>query len=293
MLSFLRLMRPQQWIKNIFLFAPLFFSGKFTDLSLLYSTLWACFSFIMASSAIYSLNDILDYQSDRLHPVKCHRPIASGAVKISSGYILGGFLTLIAFATIFFTFNGSQRKALLLLIFAYMAMNIAYSLKLKQIVLLDVFLVAIGFVMRIFAGSFATGIVLSEWLVLMTFLLALFLALAKRRDDVVIFEKTGKKMRSNVNSYNIIFIDRSLTIIATVALVCYILYTLSPEVTQRIQSHYLYLTTVFVLFGMLRYLQIALVDTRSGSPTKVLFRDRFIQICVLGWVISFAIILYA
>lgn len=293
MLSILRLMRPQQWVKNIFLFAPLFFSGKFTDLSLFYSTLWACFAFIMASSAMYCLNDILDYPSDRLHPLKCRRPIASGAVKIGTGYVLGVFLTLIAFSTIFFTFDGNQRNALLLLIFAYMVMNIAYSLKLKKIVLLDVFLVAIGFVMRTFAGSFATGIILSEWLVLMTFLLALFLSMAKRRDDVVIFEKTGQKMRSNVNAYNLVFINQSLTIIASVTLVCYILYTLSPEVVQRIQSHYLYLTTVFVLFGMLRYLQITLVDTRSGSPTKVLFHDHFIQICVLGWILSFAIILYA
>ena len=138
----------------------------------------------------------------------------------------------------------------------------------------------------------SANIYVSNWIVLMTFLLALFLAFAKRRDDVVEWESTGTSRRKGINSYNTAFMNQALTIIATLTIICYIMYSISNSVVERVGSQYLYLTSIFVLAGIIRYLQIALVDIKSGSPTKVLLKDRFIQICIIGWFIAFAVILY-
>jgi 4-hydroxybenzoate polyprenyltransferase len=171
-------------------------------------------------------------------------------------------------------------------------MNIAYCVKLKQKAIVDVFIIAIGFVLRILMGGFATGIYISHWIILMTFLLALFLAFAKRRDDVVMYENTGVKARRNVDRYNLEFMNQTIGIVASVTMVCYIMYTVSEDVIRRLDSQYVYVTSIFVLAGIIRYLQVTIVDVKSGSPTKVLMKDRFIQACVTGWMITFALILY-
>ena len=158
--------------------------------------------------------------------------------------------------------------------------------------ILDVMLIAFGFVLRLLAGGFATGIVLSHWILMMTFLLTLFLSFAKRRDDVVRMELTGEAPRKNTVRYNLTFVNQAITITGCVTLVCYIMYTVSPDIVQRTRSPYLYLTTVFVLIGLLRYLQITVVDQRSGDPTKVLLRDRFMQCVVLLWLFTYAFIIY-
>lgn len=187
---------------------------------------------------------------------------------------------------------GGVNNNLSFIILFYLVLNIAYCVKLKQIALVDVFIIAFGFVLRILAGSVATGIKLSQWIILMTFLLALFLAFAKRRDDVVIYEDTGVKARKNVNRYNLQFMNQAISIIASVTMVCYIMYTVSDEVIERMNTSYLYVTSIFVLAGLIRYLQITIVDVKSGSPTKVLMNDRFIQCCIAGWIITFFLILY-
>jgi 4-hydroxybenzoate polyprenyltransferase len=174
----------------------------------------------------------------------------------------------------------------------YVVMNVAYCIKLKQIALLDVFMIAIGFVLRVAAGGMATGIILSHWIVLTTFLLTLFLAVAKRRDDAAIYETTGVKARKNVECYNMDFLNQSIGVLGSVTIVCYILYTVSDEVVERMGSHYLYVTSVFVLAGIMRYMQITLVDRKSGNPTKVLLQDHFIHVCIIGWISAFTIILY-
>ena len=171
-------------------------------------------------------------------------------------------------------------------------MNIAYCVKLKQIAIVDVFIIALGFVLRILAGGYSTGIYLSHWIVLMTFMLALFLAFAKRRDDVVMYEESGVKMRKNVNRYNLAYMNQAIAIVATITMVCYIMYTVSPDVIERFRSTHIYVTSIFVLAGIIRYLQLTIVDVKSGSPTKVLMKDRFIQVCVLGWIGMFALLLY-
>ena len=177
-------------------------------------------------------------------------------------------------------------------IFFYWVLNIAYCLFLKQHAIIDVCVIAFGFVLRIISGGLATGIGLSKWIVLMTFLLMLFLSFAKRRDDVLRMNETGHAPRKNTSRYNLTFINQAITITASVTLVCYIMYTMSPEVIANFHTSNLYLTSVFVLLGLLRYIQIAVVDKKSGDPTKVILNDRFIQLIVLGFGLTFLIIIY-
>ena len=181
---------------------------------------------------------------------------------------------------------------MLSVIAVYILLNIAYCLYLKRVAIADVFIVSMGFVLRLVAGSSATQTPLSNWIVLMTFLLALFLAFAKRRDDVLIYNETGMKVRKTVSRFNLSFLNAAIVIIASVTLVCYIMYTVSPEVILRLNSEHLYVTSVFVLLGILRYLQRILVDGASGSPTRILMEDRFIQCTIAGWIAVFCIIIY-
>jgi len=174
----------------------------------------------------------------------------------------------------------------------YWLLNLAYCAELKKHAIIDVCVVAFGFVLRILAGGVATETVLSQWIVLMTFLLTLFLSFAKRRDDVLRLQETGEAPRRNTSRYNLTFINQAITITASVTLVCYIMYTVSPEVKANFHTDYLYLTSVFVLLGLLRYIQLAVVDKKSGDPTKVLLRDRFTQLIVLAWGLSFLVIIY-
>ena len=174
----------------------------------------------------------------------------------------------------------------------YVILNISYSLKLKRIALLDVIIIAIGFVLRLFVGSFAYEIPLKIWIVIMTFLLALFLALAKRRDDVQIFKKSGSKMRKSVDGYNLQLIDGSMMVMSAVVIVAYLLYTTSHEIIEKFQNENLYLTTLFVIFGLMRYLQITLVEKKSGLPTETILKDKIMQINLLLWVLSFVWLIY-
>ena len=177
-------------------------------------------------------------------------------------------------------------------VFLYWLMNIAYCAELKSHAIIDVCVIAFGFVLRILAGGTATEIVPSKWLVLMTFLLTLFLSFAKRRDDVLRMQQTGEAPRRNTSRYNLTFINQAITITASVTLVCYIMYTVSPEVTSNFKTDHLYLTSAFVLVGLLRYIQIAVVDEKSGDPTKIILRDRSTQLIVLAWILSFLVIIY-
>lgn len=194
--------------------------------------------------------------------------------------------------TLIFLFSGAVRLSLIALVAFYICMNVAYCLGLKQIAIVDVIIISMGFVLRILAGGMAVGVPPSEWLVIMTFLLALFLAFAKRRDDVVIFQNTGVALRKHTARYNLDFLNQVMTIISTITIMAYIMYTLSPAVIERFGSKYLYVTAIFVLTGIIRYLQITIVDLKSGSPTKILIRDRFLHACILGWIISFLFIIY-
>lgn len=283
----LKLMRPHQYIKNIFIFIPLFFALKITNTGLLLDSFIAFAAFSMAASSVYILNDYFDIEDDKNHPKKRFRPLASGGVSKKEGIIMMILLFVGSMALIScFSFSAAA-----ILLF-YVMMNIAYSLYLKHIAILDVTIIAIGFVLRLFMGSVVTGIVLSHWIVIMTFLLALFMALAKRRDDVLIYENTGKKMRRVVDGYSLQFLDIAMAIMASVVIVSYVMYTSSVDVMERLNSQHLYLTALFVIMGVMRYLQIAFVFLDSGSPTQIVLKDRFIQMTLVSWLVSFVWILY-
>ena len=287
LLSIIKLIRTHQYIKNLFIFLPLFFALKITNTDLLFNSFIAFIAFSLTASAIYTLNDYHDIQEDREHPKKKNRPLASGAISKPQAIIIMLVLLLAGFL-LMATFSINTVGILL----SYVVMNIAYSFYLKHIAILDVVIIAIGFVLRLFIGSSVTGIALSMWIVLMTFLLALFMALAKRRDDVLIYIDTGKKMRKVIDGYNLQFLDTAMAIMASVVIVSYVSYTTTAEVIERVHSQYLYLTALFVILGIMRYLQITFVLKDSGSPTKIVLKDRFMQITIFAWIVSFAWILY-
>lgn len=289
--SIIQLMRPHQWLKNTFVFLPVFFSGNIDDVASLYNSVVAFIAFCMASSAVYCLNDIRDAEADRSHPRKRLRPVASGAIKPWQAVVL---LIILVGVSLLSTclLPPAYRMYTMAILLVYIVINIAYCIKLKHLTLVDVFVISVGFVLRVVAGGAATGIYISHWIVLMTFLLSLFLALSKRRDDVIIFQTTGVKPRRNIHRYNLDFMSQATTLVSTVTLVCYIMYTVSAEVIERMQSHMVYLTSIFVLAGLLRYIQLTVVDSNSGSPTRVLIHDRFIHCCIVGWIAAFIAIIY-
>jgi len=194
---------------------------------------------------------------------------------------------------ILFLFGGAEKFSLIGLIAFYFVMNIAYCVKLKRYAIIDVIVISVGFVLRILVGGTATGIWLSEWIVMMTFLLALFLAFAKRRDNVVLYQNTGVSPHKNTNRYNNLdFMNQVMTVVSTVTIIAYIMYTLSPDVIERFHNRNIYITAVFVLVGIIRYLQVTIVDLKSGNPTMILLKDRFIQTCIAGWFLTFLYLMY-
>ena len=286
----IKVARPTHWMKNIFVILPVFFGGAILNTTQAISAALTFMSFSLAASAIYCLNDIIDVDADRAHNVKRHRPIASGAITIPQAY---GMMTISLLASIVLMLLLPEGQAnTITVIITYFLLNVAYCLKLKEYAIIDVCIVASGFVLRILAGGFATGVQLSKWIVLMTFLLTLFLAFAKRRDDVLKMNETGRAPRKNTSRYNLTFINQAITITGTVMLVCYIMYTVSPEIIAQFGTDKLYLTSILVILALLRYLQIAVVDEKSGDPVKVVLSDRATQFILMAWVLSFLVLIY-
>jgi decaprenyl-phosphate phosphoribosyltransferase len=286
--SVLSLIRVHQWVKNGAIFLPLFFHGKIFDKELFLSALWAFLSFSFVASCIYVFNDLRDIDEDRQHPEKKHRAIASGEISEKFAKILMIFLAILAILIIFFNFESTT---LWLLIGIYFLQNILYTIWLKKIALVDVVVISLGFVLRIFVGSAATDIYLTDWIIIITFLLALFLAFAKRRDDILLSNTTGIKHRSNMDGYNLEFLNASIIISSAIVVVAYLMYTTSSEVILRTSKN-IYLTSFFVIIGVFRYLQVIFVKQQSGNPTKVFLKDSFLQLIMIGWLVSFGLILY-
>lgn len=282
-LDLFTLLRPHQWIKNIFLFAPLFFSFAYT-FDYFFNVLVGFMLFSFLASSIYIFNDYCDIEEDRQHPTKKNRPLAKGSITKQQAIVLMLFLSSLTF--IASAFISLEFMSILVI---YATLNLLYSIRLKHIAILDISIIAIGFVLRIFAGAVLIDKPVSMWIILVTFLLALFLALAKRRDDVLLNQK-GTKTRKNIDGYNLEMINASMTLMATSTVVSYIMYTVSPEVIAKTGTHNLYLSAIFVIIGVLRYFQLTFVEQNSASPTKLLLKDTFLQFIVLAWIISFYII---
>jgi 4-hydroxybenzoate polyprenyltransferase len=285
--AYLQLLRPKDWAKNLFLFIPVFFSGDLFKWNL-YPPLFLGFvAFCCVASSIYIINDYLDIEDDKKHPEKSMRPLASGAVSRPAALIIGILLLIAGFSIAYFI-----RDKFLFVLSIYFFLNLAYSLGLKAIPILDIIIVAIGFVLRIKSGAVIAVIGLSEWLNIMVFLLALFMAIGKRRDDVLLKLSSGTDMRKSLKGYNLEFLNVVLALVCAVIVVAYFMYTMSTEVILRMGTYRLYYTCLFVLAGIMRYLQIIFVQATSGSPTKILYKDRFIQVSILLWIASFYLIIY-
>jgi decaprenyl-phosphate phosphoribosyltransferase len=285
--TILHLLRPHQYLKNGFIWLPVFFGYRIFDAGAVERTLLAFAAFCMMSSAIYVINDFQDREEDRRHPVKKNRPLASGAVSPRQALYTG----LICFGASLALALAFLPTACLYLLLAYLLLNVAYSQSLKHIPIVDIFCIALGFVLRIYMGGAATDIPISPWIVIMTFLLALFLALAKRRDDLLLTDEDGP-IRKAIDGYNREFISLAMSVMASVIIVAYILYTVSPEVVAKHGTHRLYITGIWVLLGLLRYLQITFVEEKSGSPTLVLIKDFVLQAVIGLWLVNIFILLY-
>jgi len=285
--EFIKLARPHQYLKNLFIFLPLFFSLEITNLSLFLNTLEAFIAFSLTASAIYILNDYNDIEEDRQHARKKYRPLAAGTITPTEA--IQGMILLLTLGS---TLMGLINLNALIILLSYVILNVAYTFYLKHIAIIDVTVIALGFVLRLFVGAAVTGVMLSPWIIIMTFLLALFLALAKRRDDILIYLETGKTMRKVIHGYNLKFLDLTIGVVATIVIVAYIMYITSVRPTVGENTEYLYLTVLFVILGILKYLQISLVLQESGSPTKIILRSRFIQLIIFLWILTFGLVLY-
>ena len=284
---YLQLARPHQFVKNGFVWLPLFFGVKLGDPGALEQTLIAFAAFCCAAGSVYVFNDLEDIEEDRRHPTKRNRPLASGAIPPRGAVIfMAGLLVLAALAGALL-----PKPDFLLILGAYLLLNVAYSSFLKHQAIIDVVCIALGFVLRVLAGGVAAAVPISHWIVIMTFLLAIFLALAKRRDDLLLVAG-GRSTRRAIDGYSLEFVSTSMAVMAAVVIVAYILYTVSPETIQIHGTDRLYLTGFWVVVGLLRYLQLALVKNRSASPTKILLQDRFLQAVLTFWILSFFFLLY-
>jgi decaprenyl-phosphate phosphoribosyltransferase len=283
------ILRPKHWVKNLFLFAPMFFGGEILDPKKFFSVAIGFFLFSSAASSIYILNDIVDLNKDKLHPKKRLRPLAAGLIDRSAIIILGVILSVLTlFFSFFLNFN------FFLFVGFYILMNVLYCFALKKIPIVDISIISMGFIIRVLAGGELALVKVSHWLIIMIYLLSLFLALGKRRDDLVLIQRkqADQNIRASIKGYNFDFIQVALSIMATIIIVCYIMYITSEEVVQRLNNRYAYFNLVFVISGILRYLQLAYLDNNTGSPVKILLKDLFIQICVLCWVSTFIYFLY-
>lgn len=292
MKNYLKLLRVEQWVKNVFVFLPLFFSGNITNTDLSLKSLLAFVIFSFTASSIYIINDYSDIESDRKHPEKRKRPLASGAISKSTARVI--FVVLIILI-ILLAVGGSlyfkqDFTKFFIIILSYFVMNIAYTFKLKHVAIVDICIIATGFVLRVLAGGYATGIYISQWAILLTFVLALVLAIGKRRGELINAQLTGKT-RKALDGYNVQFADIALSVSVTLAIVCYLMFTLSPEVQARFHSR-VFFTVIFVVFALLRYLQQTLVYNRTESPTKIVYKDRYIQITLVLWLVAFLLQIY-
>ena len=281
------LARPHQYSKNLFVFIPAFFAFQFTNIELMSEALLVFIGFSLLASAVYVFNDWIDRHEDAQHPEKKSRPIAAERIKAPTAF---SFLALLLFLGI--TTSYCVSIEVLFLVSTYLILNLAYTLKLKHIAIIDIVVIATGFVLRLLVGAEATQVDLSHWIIVMTFLLALFLSLAKRRDDVLIYLKTDRKMRKVIDGYNLKFLDAAMVMTSTIVIVAYVLWSITPEIANKLNTQNIYLTAVFVVLGILRYMQIAFVEEKSGNPSKVLLRDRFIQLTLVGWLSAFVWLIY-
>ena len=272
-------MRPKQWIKNIFLFAGLIFTGNIANLPLLGITLAAVMVFCAVASGLYLINDVRDRNEDRLHPKKKHRPIASG--RLTPGFALGASVVLLAGGL---AAAWAINLEFFAIVVTYLALTMAYTFGLKEVVILDVLLLASGFVIRAAAGALAIEVPISAWLLICTTLVALFLGLGKRRHELVLLAEGAGKHRRSLQEYTLPFIDQLLSVVTAATLVAYMLYAFNSQTAK--EHHWMLLTTPYVVYGLFRYLFLIMVKGGGGSPESTLLEDKASLINFALWTLT-------
>lgn len=287
MVDIFKSMRPQQWIKNFFIFAALIFSQNFLNLPLLLKTVVGFVAFCILSSSLYILNDLQDFEEDRHHPLKSRRPIASGRLKrstaIAAFVILSLFGFLISFILNFYFFVAAL---------IYYLIQVAYSIRLKHVVILDVFIIAAGFLIRVVAGGLVIEVEISRWLLICTALLALFLSMSKRRHELCLLEEKAINHRSILKEYNPYLLDQMIGVVTASIVVAYSLYTVSEETVVKFGTTNLIFTGPFVLYGIFRYLYLVHQRAEGGSPEILIIKDKPLLIDIFLWIVSVILILY-
>lgn len=280
-------MRPKQWIKNGALFAPLLFSQNLFNRPLFLKTLEAFGLFCLLAGSVYIINDLKDLQEDRLHPIKRKRPLASGQVSPT----LAGVIALVAL-TVSLIKGWELSVPFFEILMAYLLLQIAYTFFLKQQVILDIFSIAAGFVLRVVAGGLAIGVQLSPWLFICTTLLALFLAMAKRRHELVLLREEATEHRQILKEYSPYLLDQMMGVVTATTVMSYALYTISEETVAKFHTANLIFTLPFVLYGIFRYLYLVHQKVEGGRPEEILLTDRPLLLTVLGWTVTVFIVLY-
>jgi len=288
MRHYLSLLRTKQWLKNFFVFAPLIFARQLFQGESLLITLKAFAAFCLAASVVYIVNDASDIAADRAHPQKKNRPLAAGTVsRAGAGVVL---VLLVLLTSGILTTMDIRFSAILIL---YVLINLAYSFKLKEVVLLDVFIVAAGFMLRVLGGAYAIGVKVSSWIVLCSLFISLFLGFAKRRGELIQAQASGPaSQRKVLLLYRVDFIDQMLTIAAAGAVISYALYTVSPRTVEQFGTERLIYTTVFVLYGVFRYLYLVHMTPTTDNPTNAVTSDRTIVITGLLWIATCIAVIY-
>jgi 4-hydroxybenzoate polyprenyltransferase len=285
--AILKLIRPYQWSKNVLLFGGLIFSGSLTNIHTIIISFLAFIIFCLTSSSVYILNDILDLERDKLHPLKKDRPLAAGIIKTPLAILL-----LVLFLGISLTGAFLLDFSFSLILIAYFIINLFYSLGLKKIVILDVMIVSAGFLLRAIAGCEVINVRPSPWLFLCSLVLALFISFGKRRNEMYILGEEASKHRLNLQEYSMYFLDMMMTICATATIVTYSLYTMAADTLIRFKTVNLIYTTPFVMFGVFRYFFLVQQKNSGGDPTRLLIKDSPSKINVVLWILSVAFIIY-
>jgi 4-hydroxybenzoate polyprenyltransferase len=277
----LRLMRPYQWVKNAFVFTGLLFGHAWHDPKLVMQVVMAFVAFCLVSSAIYTINDIVDLEQDRHHPKKSMRPLASGTVSISSAFMLA---TVLAMLGLVLAYRASPTVLIILVVYALM--NIAYSLRLKHVVILDVFIIATGFMLRILAGTLGVGIPPSQWLLLCGLMVTLFLGFTKRRAEIIALTDDKNAHRKVLEHYSPVLLDKMIGITAAGLIMSYSLYTMNPDTIRTHGTANLIYTVPFVMYGIFRYIYLLHHQSRGGDPSHDLVRDHHLLIVVGAWLVA-------
>ncbi len=286
MIEYLRILRPRQWIKNVFVFAGLIFSRHFYYSDSIRLSIYAFIIFCLLSGGGYIINDILDYEEDRVHPGKSKRSISAGKITRTAAGLWALVILSISLVWAFGLNKNFFYTSLLYLFF-----SISYSIYIKRVIILDVLFVAAGYVLRAVAGAYVIDVEISSWLFLCTLLLALFLVVSKRRTEIILLGKEAARHRRILSQYSVELLNQMMAIVTSACIISYCLYTLSPQTIAKFGTKNLILTIPFVIYGIFRYLYITFNRVVTDIPERVIISDRPLQICLILWIVVCILIL--